>query len=202
MTRPAGTLGYGEAADELAVQYESVSFDEVHGELLAHYPPAPAAVLDLGAGTGRDAAALAALGHHVLAVEPTPELRAHGERLHAGSGVRWMSDALPDLPQVRASGERYDLVLVTAVWMHLAPGERRTALRTVGSLLAPGGRLSLTVRHGPVPAGRRMYDVPDEETLALAAEYGLRPVHQASRQDLHGRGGVHWTLLVLERPAV
>ncbi|MFJ9695527.1 class I SAM-dependent methyltransferase [Kitasatospora sp. NPDC101183] len=201
MTRPAGTLGYGEAADELAVQYESVTFTEVHGELLAHYPPAPAAVLDLGAGTGRDAAALAALGHRVLAVEPTPELRAHGERLHAGSGVRWLADALPELPAVREGGERYDLILVTAVWMHLDPAERRSALRTVGALLAPGGRLSLTVRHGPVPAGRRMYNVPAEETPALAREFGLRVVHRASRQDLHGRGGVHWTLFVLERPA-
>jgi protein-L-isoaspartate O-methyltransferase len=32
-------------------------------------------VLDIGSGTGRDAAGLAAMGHSVVAVEPTAELR-------------------------------------------------------------------------------------------------------------------------------
>ncbi|GHF83395.1 hypothetical protein GCM10018790_71310 [Kitasatospora xanthocidica] len=195
------TAGYGEAAEQLAVQYESVSFAEVHGELLHHYPAPPAAVLDIGAGTGRDAAALAALGHRVVAAEPTPELRAHGERLHAGTGIRWLPDALPGLPGLLAEGERYDLVLLTAVWMHLTPAERPPAMDALATLLAPGGRLALTLRHGPVPPGRRMFDLPPEHTVDLATDRGLRLLHRTTRGDLHGRGAVHWTELVFERPA-
>ncbi|MFI8461657.1 class I SAM-dependent methyltransferase [Kitasatospora sp. NPDC085464] len=195
----AGTAGYGEAVEQLAVQYESVSFAEVHRELLHLYPPPPAAVLDIGAGTGRDAAALAALGHRVVAAEPTPELRAVGERLHAGAGIRWVADALPGLPGLAAEDERYDLVLLTAVWMHLAPEERPPAMDALTALLAPGGRLALTLRHGPVPPDRRMFDLPPEPTVALAAERGLRLLHRTARPDLHGRAGVHWSLLVFER---
>ncbi|MER7752492.1 class I SAM-dependent methyltransferase [Kitasatospora sp. NPDC097643] len=194
----AGTAGYGAAAEELAVQYESVTFAEVHRELLHLYPAPPAAVLDVGAGTGRDAAALAALGHPVVAAEPTPELRQVGERLHAGVAVRWVSDGLPGLPLLSGSGERFDLVLLTAVWMHLAAEERPVAMDTLAGLLAPGGRLALTVRHGPVPPGRRMFDVPPEETVALAAARGLRLLHRSGRSDLHGRAGVSWTALVFE----
>ncbi|MBD0693025.1 class I SAM-dependent methyltransferase [Streptomyces sp. CBMA123] len=194
-----GTAGYGEAAEQLAVQYESVDFTEVHRALLHLYPAPPAAVLDVGAGTGRDAAALAALGHRVVAVEPTPELRAVGERLHPDSGVRWVADELPALPRLSAAGERFDLVLITAVWMHLAPVERPPAIAAVARLLAPGARLALTLRHGPVPPGRRMFDVPPEHTVTLAQAQGLRLLHRGERPDLHGRQDVSWTELVLER---
>ncbi|RJL24198.1 class I SAM-dependent methyltransferase [Bailinhaonella thermotolerans] len=188
-------MGYGQAADDLAKQYESVSFRQVHAETLHLYPAPPARVLDVGAGTGRDAAALAALGHEVVAVEPTPELRAHGTRLHGDLPVEWLDDHLPDLAEVRRRGGRYDLILLTAVWMHLDATERGRAMVTLADLLAPGGVLAMVVRRGPVPPGRRMFDVPVEETAALAAGRRLRLIHLADRPDLHGREGVHMTTL-------
>ncbi|MFI9319104.1 class I SAM-dependent methyltransferase [Kitasatospora aureofaciens] len=195
----AGTAGYGEAAEQLAVQYESVAFTEVHHSLLHLYPAAPAAVLDVGAGTGRDAAALAALGHRVVAAEPTPELRAVGRRLHPDADIRWVADALPALPRLSAEGKRFDLILLTAVWMHLTPAEGPPAMDALGRLLAPGARLALTLRHGPVPPGRRMFDLPPEHTIALARDRGLRLLHRGARPDLHGREGVSWTELVFGR---
>ncbi|WP_157538204.1 class I SAM-dependent methyltransferase [Kitasatospora azatica] len=191
--QPAGTVGYAAAADRLVEQYEGVTFEQVHRQVLHLLPPVPARALDLGAGTGRDAAALAARGYAVTAAEPTAALRAHGERLHPDAGVRWVADALPELSGIRA--ERFELVMVTAVWMHLAPAERAAAMRSVAALLAPGGTLLMTVRHGPVPAGRRMFEVPAEEILAQARAAGLREVHRDERADLHGRAGVRWTEL-------
>ncbi|MFK8906067.1 class I SAM-dependent methyltransferase, partial [Streptomyces sp. YS-3] len=174
----AGTRGYGVDADALAEQYESVTFEEVHGGLLHLYPAPPGRVLDLGAGTGRDAAALARLGHTVTAVEPTAELRRHGVRLHADTPLTWLDDALPGLPVLTGRSERYDLVLLTAVWMHLDAAERARGMRSVAALLAPGGTLAMTVRSGPVPPGRRMFEVPEAETLALAGAAGLRLAHR------------------------
>ncbi|MFJ9773039.1 class I SAM-dependent methyltransferase [Kitasatospora sp. NPDC101157] len=196
---PAGTAGYGEAAEQLAVQYESVAFTDVHRSRLHLYPAAPAAVLDIGAGTGRDAAALAALGHRVVAAEPTPELRAVGRRLHPDADIRWVADALPELPRLSTEGERFDLILLTAVWMHLTPAEGPTAMDALARLLAPGARLALTLRHGPVPPGRRMFDLPPEHTIALARTRGLQLLHRSARRDLHGRADVSWTELVLGR---
>ncbi|MFF3029442.1 class I SAM-dependent methyltransferase [Streptomyces rubiginosohelvolus] len=92
------TAGYAEAADTLAVQYEQVTFDAVHRDVLHLLPPAPARILDVGAGTGRDAAALAARGYHCVAAEPTADLRAHGQRIHGIRTVDWVDDALPGLP--------------------------------------------------------------------------------------------------------
>ncbi|MDH6569260.1 protein-L-isoaspartate O-methyltransferase [Streptomyces sp. SAI-208] len=87
MERSTGVQAYyAESAERLGRVYESVSFEDVHGALLDLLPPAPARVLDVGAGTGRDAAALAGRGYTVDAVEPVAELRRVAERLHPGSG--------------------------------------------------------------------------------------------------------------------
>ncbi len=201
MGRASGTEGYGENADALVKHYEGVTFAEVHRETLALMPTPPSRVLDVGAGTGRDAAALAALGHSVVAVEPTPELRAHGRRLHGDAAITWIDDALPDLAEVHALGARYDLVLLSAVWMHLDAGERERAMAGIADLLRPGALVTLSLRHGPIPAGRRMFDVSAAETSALAACHGLATVHEGERPALLGGSAVWWSVLALRAPA-
>ncbi|MCX5416144.1 bifunctional 2-polyprenyl-6-hydroxyphenol methylase/3-demethylubiquinol 3-O-methyltransferase UbiG [Streptomyces sp. NBC_00059] len=189
------TAGYGEAAEALAEQYESVAFSEVHREVLHLFPSRPSSVLDVGAGSGRDAAALAARGHRVVAAEPTAELRALGLRLHAGQEIEWVDDALPELPELTSQERRFDLILLTAVWMHLDEGQRTSAMACLVSLLESKGRVILSLRHGPVPAGRRMFLLSAEETISLARSNGLVVVHEARREDPHGRPGVAWTYL-------
>src|SRR5260370_38510792 len=99
-------------------------------------PATPSRVLDVGAGTGRDAAALAALGHTVVAVEPTPELRAHGQRLHPGAGITWVGGSLPAFGKVQARGQALDLIMLTAAWVQLGSDQPEHALdRDVGLLL-------------------------------------------------------------------
>ncbi|MEU5129740.1 class I SAM-dependent methyltransferase [Streptomyces mobaraensis] len=195
---PPGTAGYGETAEALAEQYESVDFAEVHREVLHLFPERPGTVLDIGAGTGRDAAALAGRGHRVVAVEPTAALRAVGRRLHADRDIEWIDDALPGLRTLL--GRRFGLVLLTAVWMHLDEDERPAAMETVSGLVGSGGRVLLSLRHGPVPPGRRMFPVTADETAALARRYGLAALHLAHGGDPLGRADVTWSHLVLERP--
>ncbi|WP_223268265.1 class I SAM-dependent methyltransferase [Streptosporangium nondiastaticum] len=193
----AGTAGYGEAAEALVAQYESVTFDEVHREVLHLFPSEPSSVLDIGAGSGRDAAALAARGHRVVAVEPTTEMRTLGRSLHADQDIEWIDDALPGLPRLSARQPRFGLILLTAVWMHLDEQQRSAAMAHLAGLLEPGGRVILSLRHGPVPEGRRMFPVTARETVALARRSGLHVVHHARREDPHGRPGVAWTCLGL-----
>ncbi|MGC0420778.1 class I SAM-dependent methyltransferase [Embleya sp. AB8] len=194
--RVRGTVGYGADASELVEQYESVSFREVHRDVLHLLPEMPCRVLDVGSGSGRDAAALAALGHVVVAVEPTPELRESGQRVHAGAWVEWVDDSLPGLGTLRGP---FELVLLTAVWMHLDPAERAAGMQRLGELVVPGGRMVLVLRHGPVPAGRLMWDVSAAETVELGGRFGFVPVWVGERGDPHGRGGVSWSVVVMDR---
>lgn len=187
--------GYGAAAEDLARQYESISFHDVHREVLPLLPSPPSRVADLGAGSGRDAAGLARLGHDVVAVEPTPELREIGQRLHTGVPLTWIDSALPGLPGIRGP---FDLVLIVGVWMHLEYGDREPAMTRVRSLLSPRGRVLITLRHGPVPSGRRMFDVPLSETIRLARRAALDVLTVREQPDLQGRPGVSWSVLLLQ----
>jgi SAM-dependent methyltransferase len=189
--------GYGENAEQLAAQYESITFADVHRDTLHVIPSRPVRVLDIGAGSGRDAAALAAMGHQVLAVEPTLELRREGKRLHSDAGIEWLDDGLPELAQVLARSERFDLIFLTAVWMHLDEAERQVAMERLSRLVAPGGQIIMSLRHGPVPAGRRMFAVSCEETEELAQRHGLCATFRCERADMLGRADVRWTFLAL-----
>jgi len=193
-----GTAGYRENAGTLADQYESVSFEQVHRDVLHLIPSAPCCVLDIGAGSGRDAAALAARGHMVVAAEPTRELREHGRMLHPSPRIVWMDDGLPDLAVVHARGERFGLIMMTAVWMHLDADERAEAMARVAHLIEPGGKVIMSLRHGPVPAGRRMFDVSAAETIDLARRSNLNAVYLHEREDMLGRVDVRWSFVVLE----
>ena len=153
MIRASGTEGYGETAAERVKQYESIPFAQVHRHMMHLFPTTPSQVIDIGAGTGRDAAGFADLGHAVTAVEPTPELRAAAKRLHPHPAITWMDDSLPDLERVHALEKRYDLVMLTAVWMHLDRPQRERAMGRVAALVRRGGMMGLSLRHGPVPAG-------------------------------------------------
>lgn len=197
MTRIASTAPYSEKADALARQYESVSFEDVHGDVLDLLPPPPADALDIGAGTGRDAAALAARGYRVTAVEPTPEFRAIGRKLHGDTAIAWIDDALPNLQDVPG---RFDLILLSGVWMHLAVEERTRAMARVAPMLRAKGVMVLSLRHGPIPPGRIMFEVTPAETIALAAAQGLETIYSGERPGRLDQPGVWWDRLAFRRP--
>ena len=160
-------------------------------------PAQPSRVLDIGSGTGRDAAWFASQGHRVVAVEPTDALRIPATVLHPSPRIDWLNDSLPDLAALQARGETFDLVMLTAVWMHLDEAQRRQAMPNVAALLRLGGTIIMKIRHGPVPPGRRMFDVSAEETIELARR-GLQPIlnlRSESIQEKNRPAGVSWTTL-------
>jgi SAM-dependent methyltransferase len=163
------------------------------------WPQPPARVCDIGAGTGRDAAMFAERGHKVLAVEPTAALRAHGQRLHAHPNLSWLDDGLPDLAAVHGRGRRFGLLYLNAVLMHLDAAERVRAMAALAPLLESDGVLFMTLRHGPVPPGRRMFEVAPEEITTVAATHHLRPCHRSERRDGFGRDEVTWSYLAFRK---
>ena len=70
-----------------------------------------------------------------------------------------MNDALPDLRALRALGRRFDLVLLSAVWMQVAPKGRERAFRILSELLGPSGLLAdhAAPRRNSARAGHRAY---------------------------------------------
>ena len=197
----SGTEGYAEQSQSLIPLYDRVVFTDLHAQLLPLMPAPPARVLDIGSGTGRDAAALDAMGHDVVAVEPTAELRAAAIVLHDSPRIVWLDDSLPELKHLDFCAKAFDVVLLSAVWMHLDDEQRRRAMPRVAGFVKPGGLLYVSLRHGPVPSGRRMFEVTAAETIELAEAEGLQPVLRKEDQDsFFQRADVSWTRLAFRRP--
>jgi SAM-dependent methyltransferase len=194
----SGTEGYAAEAEELLRRYESVPAADAHRAVLHLIPTTPARVLDLGSGTGRDAAWFASMGHRVVAVEPTDAMRVPAMALHRSPRIEWLNDSLPDLSLLLARGESFDLVMLTAVWMHFDQAQRQRAMPKLASLLRAGGVMIMKVRHGPIPPGRRMFEIPAQETIELAQMQDLHPVLNLRTQsslEINRNAGVSWTSL-------
>ena len=54
--------------------------------------------------------------------------------------------------------------------------QRQRAMPKLASLVRTGGAMIMKIRHGPVPPGRRMFEIPAEETIELAQMQDLHPV--------------------------
>ncbi|TDT44548.1 methyltransferase family protein [Halospina denitrificans] len=189
---------YSQRAKAFFDQYQQLAFEEVHDAWLHYLPEDPGYALDIGAGSGRDAGALAKRGWSVLAVEPAEALRELAERSTAELPLQWLNDRLPELEEVKACGHRFRLILVSAVWMHLPPNQQGEALNTLSELIEPGGIIVITLRHGPGDDERTFYETSRSELETLANDEGLTPmaVDDSPQSDQLGRDAVSWETLV------
>jgi SAM-dependent methyltransferase len=145
------------------------------------------------------------MGHRVVAVEPTDAMRLPAMALHPSPQIEWLNDNLPELALVRRRGERFDLVMLTAVFMHLDAHQRQRAMPNLAALVREGGTVIMKIRHGPVPAGRRMFEIAPEETIELARMQDLHPVlnlRTQSSQEANRAAGVDWTNLAFVKAKV
>jgi SAM-dependent methyltransferase len=206
-------LFYHDKADALAELYLSLSFEDVHKPWLDYLTELnthkKVYILDVGAGSGRDARYLAKLRGVdnqpalVVAVEPAKGLAQIGKQTTQGLNVVWVDDLLPELVNVKALPHKYHLVLLSAVWMHLAPIERNQALASLSALMADNGLLVITLRHGECDDERLMYPVSAAEVTELAQNCGLSVIRMTDRvQDTLGRSNVSWQTLVLRKPLI
>ena len=191
---------YNTHAQLLTQQYESLSAASVHSWLLDLLPKTKRLALDVGAGSGRDAAWLASLGFEVIAVEPSKHMRNEAQKLHDTTKIQWLDDSLPDFQMTQRLGLSFDLILLSAVWMHLRPADRPRAFRKLIMLLKPGGLLALTLRKGPASPERMMFDVSEQEIETLAKANGAFVERCVTATDQGGRAEVSWVQLAIRLP--
>ena len=192
---------YSTNAKALAEQYNSVTFESVHKDWLDEIPK-EGMVLDVGAGSGRDARYLAAKGLSVVAVEPALNIRELAQTYQVNSPIHWLSDTLPELSEVYKLQTKFDLILLSAVWMHIAPSLRERAFRKLSSLLKPNGKLIISLRHGQCQDERTMYAVSADELAQYASQFGLiyKLLTPDQAPDKLGRSDVSWQTVLLTLP--
>jgi SAM-dependent methyltransferase len=131
----------------------AVVWDALREVLESRYADRPAAVVDIGGGTGGLAVRVAELGHRVVVVDPSPDALATLARRADESGVADLVTGrqgdLAGLPDLVPDGST-DVVLCHGVLEIVE--DPAAALAALAAALRPGGTLSLLVnqRHAAV----------------------------------------------------
>ena len=132
-------------------------------------------------------------GWKVIAVEPANELRNLAQA-NSHNSVTWCNASLPALTTLPQAPKTYDLILLSAVWMHLPKYERPPTLKRLAELLSENGTLYISLRFGPNDEARPMHPVSYEELATLAKSIGLtaRNLNPVPSQDGLKRDDVKW----------
>ena len=96
----------------------------------------------------------------------------------------------------------FDLVILCAVWQHLGDEDRAIAMPRLATMIVPGGRLVMSLRHGPGAEGRRVFPVSSDETIDGARAGGLRLIRRYDADSVQASNraiGVSWTWLAFEK---
>lgn len=149
--------------------------------------PSGGAVLELGTGSGKDAAYLLSRGLDVHPSDGSPELAAEAERL-LGRTVRVMR--FDELEDDRA----FDGVWASACLLHAPAAELTSDLARIHRALRAGGLMVASFKSGS-GEGRdmfgRYYNYPDAETLLAhfrdAADWGALSLSQRTGSGYDGK---------------
>jgi SAM-dependent methyltransferase len=94
----------------------------------------------------------------------------------------------------------FDVILLSAVWMHAKLKDRDRAFRKLVTLLKPGGIIAITLRDGPAEPERGFYPTSKLELERLARERGAFIERSLESDDKIGRVEVRWTHLAIRLP--
>ena len=190
----------GESGRSLAAHYQTVDPDSIHAWFANRLPDPPASVLDVGTGSGRDAAWFARKGFDVVAVDPSQTMIEEARRGHDPSQIRWMNDRLPALERVCRLGMSFDIILLNDVWTDVASTNRARAFRRLISILKPGGLLVFAVRVGSAGGEDGASTVVLDELSALARRHGAFAEQQSSTALKPRTGGSYFVHLAYRLP--
>jgi SAM-dependent methyltransferase len=160
-------------------------------------------VLEIGSGSGRDAARLMGLGVHVHAVEPSAELRHRAAVLHPELSGRVFAGELPSNLPLQVAGP-YDGVVLSAVIMHIPDSELFDAALAIRERLRDGGKLllSTTLERGDTPpdsdrdkSGRLMILRSPSQVRLLFERLGFILKSEWTSADAAGRSDVLWVTM-------
>lgn len=190
---------YEQRPEEFLNRYERLDTEEIHDDWLSFLPTTQLLILDVGAGSGRDAAWFAEQDHEVVAVEPTDALRQRAQEIHPSPRIQWLDDRLPALDEVHSLDYKFDIILLSAIWMHVPPSDRERAFRKLTELLKPGGHLVITL-HSELPEDKRTaYETSTAELRDLSHSFALEFLEDAQTDDQLGRD-LRWTSVVFRLP--
>ncbi len=194
---------YDSNAPELCHKYEAADMSMLKRRLERHLPEA-GAVLEIGCGSGRDAAVLKALGYDVTAVDASAGMCATAVACHPELSDRILCEAMPFADGSPLLSRTFDAVVCVATLMHVPDQELFEVAYQIRQILRPDGIVFLTVSSGRAgisgnrdPDGRLFVERSPDQLRLLFERLGFNFVAQYVDKDSLARSHT-WHSLVLQ----
>jgi len=195
---------YEKNANELSRRYETTALDSFHQLLQQNCQPG-ARLLEIGCGSGRDAARAVAAGFKMTAIDGAENLLKEAARLHPELTGHLHHLLLPaKLPFDDAS---FDGFFSVACLMHFRDDEIRKIFSEAARVTVAGGSGLVSV-----PAGRsdidtdgldqhgRIFNVmPADNWVRLFRQNGFSAKPGPVEPDSLGRPGISWITFILKK---
>jgi len=199
------TLNYYESqALDSSASYEQVNFSRLVDRFAATLRPGTR-ILDLGCGSGRDAARLTNQGFDVVAADGSQAMIARATELHPELTGRTEHVVLPGrLPFVDSA---FNGVTSWAVIMHVPEDGLKVVFGEIARVVAPGGVLGYSVNtersgldaDGNDLRGRHFTCLTASSWETLHDAVGFQTIHAEESDDIVGRSGIRWVTFFARR---
>jgi SAM-dependent methyltransferase len=195
---------YDSNARDMARRYEEVDFDAPVDRFKQHLSPG-ARILEIGTGSGRDAARLVSGRYDVVGIDGSAAMIAEAISRHPELRGRLLRHRLPEPLPFDDGG--FDGVVSWAVLMHLRREALEAVFRDIGRVTAPEGIFAYSVnteRAGLDEEGhdgrkRRFTCLPATGWERLHRAAGFETIEMIESDDITGRPGIRWVTVYARR---
>ena len=196
---------YDRNAREQVARYESADMSHLDHLLLRHLPEQGARVLELGCGSGREAAFLLQAGYDIHGSDASAGMIAEALHRHPELGGRLTCTAVPLEENSRLLAESFDAVIAIALFMHVPDQDLFATAFQIKRMLRPQGVAFLSVSSGRTgvddegrgAGGRLFRERPPEELQLLFERLGFRLAGRYETPDVFDRG-ILWHALAFQ----
>lgn len=188
---------YNSQAEELCTLYEKLQFEDLYADLIPILP-IDCKVLDIGAGSGRDAAWFYRHGYEVTAIEPSSKMIEIAKYYHKEK-IEWKCDSLPFLKSLTGEENKYKIIILSGVWMHIPHHDRESSIKRLSMLNTDDGLIIISLRHGPPDKKRTMFKVSYPAIRQIAQTYGYSVIKHSKSLDQLKREDIKWEVVVLRK---
>ena len=195
---------YSNNASLLSARYESANVSNLQNKLLNCFK-GKHQILELGCGSGRDAAFMTDHGFQVTGIDGSEQMIHSAIKLHPELNGNLIVYAIPeDLHRIE---EVFGGVYSIATLMHLKETQIRLVMKELSNLLNPGGILFISVsitrndinELGFDKKGRFFLILTKEEWISICKDGGFKERFVSLSGDGLGRTDITWLTCIFEK---
>ena len=195
---------YDENAKELSKRYELADIENIHSLLLDTFPE-KSFLLELGCGSGRDAAFMFRHKYDLLAIDGSSKMISEAKRIHPELNNILHTVMIPE--ELEFENAYFDGVYSIATLMHLTTDKIAQTIEKISNMLKPNAKFLFSVSTSRDDLdieskdinGRKFTTLSKQEWINYCEKHSMQLVHSVSNDDGLGRRGITWLTCIFEK---